>query len=62
MTKESEQLRDVPTQVFSDFLQALTAASVSNETVERLRTALLEDEDFSELGLQQAVLGEEPLE
>jgi hypothetical protein len=62
MTKQLEEFRDVPTQVFRNFLEALTAASISDEIIERFRRALFEDEDFSERALREAIFGEERLE
>ena len=50
---------DVPTQVFQKFLDAVTAGGGSPEMVDRLKQALLVDNDFTEDGLKTAIFGEE---
>jgi len=55
----AEGTRDVPTQVFQKFLQALGEAGAGVELVVRLQKTLIEERAFSERALKQAVLGEE---
>jgi len=51
---------DVPAQVFERFLADLTAAEMPAEVVARLRKTLIDDSNFSETALRQAIFGEEP--
>lgn len=53
--------RDVPVQVFEEFLQALGGAGASAELIARLRKALMVDKTFTERALKSAILGEERL-
>ena len=62
MTESSakEVVRDVPTQIFEKFLQALGDAGMSTELIARFRSTLMEDRTFSEGALKDALLGKEP--
>ena len=52
---------DIPTQVFEQFLQALHGAELRPEMIARLHKTLLQDKNFTEHALKDAVLSEEPL-
>lgn len=54
-----EGTRDVPAQIFEEFLRSLGSAGVSVELIARLRKTLLEDRIFSEGALKEAILSEE---
>ena len=51
---------DVPTQVFSMFLENLKDAGVPDAVIARLRKTLLEERSITEGSLTQAVLRQEP--
>ena len=50
---------DVPARVFEKYLQALVDAKASPEVISRLRATLLEDKNFTERALKEAIFGEE---
>ena len=50
---------DVPTQVFSRFVDALTAEGVPPDVVNRLRVVLLVEKSFTDRALRAALLGED---
>ena len=51
--------RDVPAQIFEEFLKALEADGASPELITRLRKTLLENKTFTDRALKAAVFGEE---
>ncbi|MGE3787502.1 MAG: hypothetical protein AB7H03_12740 [Nitrospirales bacterium] len=59
-TPPTEKFLTVPLQVFEQFLQALKDAGESDEIINRLRKALLDDKTFTEPALKKAVFDEEP--
>ena len=61
MTDQSDSAatRDVPTQVFEQFVEALREADLPDELVTRIQTTLIEKENLSEAALRTAVFGEE---
>jgi hypothetical protein len=50
---------DIPARVFEKYLQALVEAKASPAVISRLRTTLLEDKNFTERALKDAIFGEE---
>lgn len=53
---QTDNLTDVPAQIFQKFLQALSDKNVPPELVSRLRKTLVEDEIFTDAALSEAVL------
>ena len=51
----SKESRDVPVQIFEEFVKALEADGVSAELVTRLRKTLLESKTFTDRALKVAV-------
>ena len=50
---------DVQARVFEKYLQALVEAKASPEVISRMRATLLEDKNFTERALKEAIFGEE---
>jgi hypothetical protein len=55
----SASTRDVPTQVFEKFVEALREADLPGELVMRIQTTLIEKENLSEVALRTALFDEE---
>jgi hypothetical protein len=56
---KSASTKDVPTQVFEKFVEALREADLPDELVTRMQTTLIEKENLSEAALRTALFGEE---
>jgi len=54
-----QEATDVPSLIFGQFLESLTAAGQPEDVVARLRKTLLEDKLFTERVLRAAMFGEE---
>ena len=61
MSKASidKKISDVPTQVFEEFLISLSKAKVADDVVARFRQVLLQDKNFTDLALKNALFGKE---
>ncbi|MEO6847149.1 MAG: hypothetical protein ABI254_07815 [Chthoniobacterales bacterium] len=53
---------DVPSVIFEKFLSALTGPDVPEQVIERLRKTLLEERNFTERALKEAILKEDQLQ
>jgi len=59
-SEPSESAQDVPTLIFTKFIETLRDADVSPEIVSRLSKALLDDKTFGEAAIKAAVISEAP--
>ncbi|MFA5471675.1 MAG: hypothetical protein WC219_06485 [Acholeplasmataceae bacterium] len=56
--KKQKTLSEVPKKIFSEFLNELQKAEISEDITARLRIAILDDESFSEKTIKKALLNE----
>lgn len=50
---------EIPTKIFKEFLKELASQGISAVAIDRFRSAMLEDKDFSEATLMKAVFADD---